>query len=262
MNSLLLEQYENLINYRPLEELKITQDVSVSIQEKITSIPKAHILGTHPNALPLIVSVSSKIYEINPDVVIDIGSGKGYISRLLANYYNMKVICVDSNNERLKSTIRWDRLINDANIKLTATSMKDQSTVSNNIKALNISLTTIEDFKLILIEAIKWSNNPSQNQRMVLLALKNCGDMIYHLIDLYHEIGNNQLSMLVIPCCYHKISQFPYSDQLKLREIDTEKKIPHTLYLMDMMFYATNKGLVANLNYEFGDYFSFLIKMK
>lgn len=262
MISFLNDQYDNLINFAPFDPLPDPKELSQQVISKIESIPKGYLIGTPPNAIPLIVSTAKRLQDFNPDVIIDIGSGKGYLARLLANYLNKRVLCIDSNPERLSSTVRWDRLINDSNFSQTKTTIVNQKGISNNIKVCNMSLDTIEDFKSILSESRKWLNNQSPNQQLALVALKNCGDMVYRLIDFYHEVGDSQLILVIVPCCYNKITQFPYSDQLKSREFDLEvtEGVSDILYLLDMMFYSQNKGFSVDINYEFDNYVSFTIK--
>lgn len=263
MNSFLVCQYTNLVQGRPLESFQCPHHETAALERQLAFIPKAHLLGTPPNAIPLVVSMADRIAALDPDVVVDIGSGKGYLSRLLANFQGLRVLCVDAINERLKSTIRWDRLINDGRLAQTHAVIGNRACISSNIKTLNLKLDSVDDLRGILKEAHLWSTSISKPPKMVISALKNCGNMIYDLVHYYSTLSSSQLGLIVMPCCYHKITDFPRSKQLQTLPIglDVYESIPDTIYILDMMLYTLNLGLSVAVNYEFDGYYSFTIEI-
>lgn len=262
MNSFLCSQYENLLCARSVECYQKLDTVSYELTKQIEAVPPGYKIGIQPASILLMILIANKITQTNPDVVVDIGSGKGHLARFLANYFHYRVLCVDSINDRLKSTIKWDRLINDSNIQQNLTVLQNNNVVSNNVKILNVQLESLSDFKVILSEAKNWSQNITKDGQLTIVAVKNCGDMIYNLLDMIPNFNSIKMQLLIVPCCFEKISQFPKSQKLKINSMAVEicGIESETVYLMDMMFYAEEKGLIVDVQYEFDGYFSFFIK--
>lgn len=183
-------------------------------------IPKGYFLGLNYENIQLIKEILEWI-DIDNDnnngniQVIDIGSGKGFIDRILTGYYNIPVYCIESNKDRNYQSIKLQRLINDDKINRID---PDNNNNINAIKLLgscNCKISSYESYCKVVRDALQFFNKVSisrTNSKIVIIGIKLCGDMIYELIDYqirYREEYKDEdedkyeyeFEMFIIPCC-------------------------------------------------------------
>lgn len=200
------EPYDETVDYLDMitHEALLPKMTPVKIQPEVKGIPGLSKRKTHElsQLLPRILKL---VDDVDVEFVIDVGSGKSYLSRLLSSYCN--VIAIERNQMRRKASTRLDQLT-DAKVFYI-----------NDLAHLD----TTEQFVL------SRKKNNGTIPRALLVGLDVCGDLP---IDLISCVIANDLHFIelvgcfVIPCCMHKIT--------KLRTVDLE--IPSWLGSQDLRY--------------------------
>lgn len=230
-------------------------------------IPPAYLLGVPPRAIPLTLTIATLIAESGGEYVIDIGSGKGYLSRLLSNHYQCKVFCVDEIGDRLKSSLKLDRLINshnnieDAYPHLNANIGSNNMTFQThgNLAIMARRLESMADFNDIMANSISWFERFSKLHKITILGIKVCGDIFYQMAKfLANWIRANsfvsiEINMVVVPCCVEKSILYPHSKRCQMcmnkdGSSASEMKLHHLNVLTDMLFYAEEMGFKTDIS--------------
>lgn len=179
------------------------------------SIPKGYFLGvSHPHAL-LICQILQWIGVAGPQkddhentLILDIGSGKGYIDRILSGHYGIPVFCVDKAAERLKSSSRLHALLkSDSKLDPELKALSSLSLVRN----YACSITCLEDYNEVCDKAVQFFQtvqNKREVPRIVVIGLKLCGDMFYDLAEWHTRSAlltrYSDVRLHIVPCCPHR----------------------------------------------------------
>eukprot|EP01080_Neovahlkampfia_damariscottae_P000574 gene574-8084_t len=143
--------------------------------------------------------------------IIDIGSGRGYISNLLSTKYGLNVIGIDNQENITESSIKRNK---------------------NEIKNENLNLITshidmnlsVEEFQKLLEPYMK------KDENFMLIGLHTCGDLGSTVLKLYEK--STAKALVNVGCCYHRLTEeenlkkldekfigFPLSEQCKNSKI-------------------------------------------
>ncbi|GMG43546.1 unnamed protein product [Ambrosiozyma monospora] len=231
------------------QEQSLSQTAKNALQLKFLSqkqiIENKDIIDNIPNSLKLGMSLEKQLVTFTfADIVertinrssvdpfiIEIGSGKGYLSRVLSNYYKKKTFCVDLNKERLKSNLRINRLVQEDSNMEVLTRLNKKALISSNMAVFHKSLGTESDFKLILKASrdffkIRECINKTLFQ-VTIVGLHLCGDLPYTVLDQVaknrlesernnvHEESVDVCNVILVPCCPDKITLFPKSAKVR-----------------------------------------------
>ncbi|KAG7881780.1 hypothetical protein KL905_000734 [Ogataea polymorpha] len=160
-------------------------------------------LGMSPAKTAVTVPFAHKTASFRVSNVLDLGSGKGYLARILADGFGLKVCCVDKNKDRLKSSLRIHKLIQQEQVSQTSLGP------SGNFHTVAAPIEEWEDF---MDEATAFFRRNTRLDEKVLdvavVGLQLCGDMVYRVIDLVSGCSREDIRLcafLVVPCCLHKI---------------------------------------------------------
>lgn len=168
--------------------------------------------------------------------VIDIGSGKGHLSFIMAKYLsNQSYVCIDQDEKLQESAKKSFEKVN-----------------PRALKKLQYKALTINE-----------NSNFSVEENDLLLGLHACGDLSVNLLNLYNNQAGNFLNF---PCCYHKCSQLNLSGDMKLElnhyaltlanrsnvplslEVYNERyKIKSFRYTLEMAYYDKHGEHLKNL---------------
>lgn len=247
-----------------IEKQRISNIIDLLKEE----IPKGWFLGLSETHINLLCYVLNKIVVNNNSnhYVLDIGSGKGYIDRILSNHYKIKTFCVDSTIERLISNVRLNRLLKDDDIKNFNSKMinnneksinKRYNNINPNMEIFQCHLQNIHDFEKIWIKSIQFFDNDNKDNNDVstitILGLKVCGDMFYDIVEwvFNYTIMNNKsenIKLLIVPCCLHLCKQFPKSTEISTNYNDSNVEQTDLNVLSDMLLWVSklfdDKGVV------------------
>jgi hypothetical protein len=125
------------------------------------------------------------------NTVLDVGSGKGYLSHVLAFKYGLNVLAVDQNEMVVKkSQIRSNNMEKILHKKLKYTAISSHLT------------TNTVDFEKIL----NCTKYMSDSNSICLIGLHTCGDLSPIMMNLF--LSQKRVKLLInIGCCYHKITE-------------------------------------------------------
>ncbi|KAG7818833.1 hypothetical protein KL928_002701 [Ogataea angusta] len=160
-------------------------------------------LGMPPAKTAVTVPFAHKTASFGVSNVLDLGSGKGYLARILANGFGLKVCCVDHNRDRLKSSLRVHKLIQQEQVSQTSLGP------SGNLHTVAASIEEWEEFMDEAVRFFRLNTRLGEKELDVaVVGLQLCGDMVYRVIDLVSDCnrpGIRLCAFLVAPCCLHKI---------------------------------------------------------
>lgn len=218
-------------------------------------IPSGYFLGIpQQKDIALVCQVLAIVLEqqksAQPDrefYVLDIGSGKGYIDRILSGVYRVPVFCVDAMKERLNSSLRIQRLLNDDNPQTCSSLHPASSFASNHASSspminYHYKIRNTQDFSLVWRRFERFvagfgrgKSIAAKPAQILILGLRLCGDLYYAFVDwLVGSFQDNRsvskISVLIVPCCLKRC--FLWSDP----ETDFTNAI-----INDMLLYAWNK---------------------
>ncbi|KAJ8100597.1 methyltransferase domain-containing protein [Lipomyces tetrasporus] len=190
-------------------------------------VPRLHSsaisVGMSPKKVHECQYLSSTISDVCSKVatphVIDLGSGKGYLSRTLAHEYNCSVIAVETVESRTKGAARLDSLYDRKLGK-----KKDEK--ANTDKGTG-SLIHVEKFVdsgdlTDIVEAADL-----RGHKIVLVGLHTCGNLSHHA--LRSLVDTQEIyAVAVVGCCYNLMTEkdvdkdhigYPISRKLESRSI-------------------------------------------
>ncbi|KAK9447848.1 methyltransferase domain-containing protein [Limtongia smithiae] len=157
-------------------------------------------LGMSPKKLHECQHLSTAVAEVcrraETRYVVDLGSGKGYLSRTLAHEYDCAVIAVDSVGSRTRGAERLDELYGARsggpklqNAKATPGSLIH---LQKNIQSGNLS-EIVEKSQL-------------QGEKIVLVGLHTCGNLSHHALRSFAETKEIH-AVAVVGCCYNLMTE-------------------------------------------------------
>lgn len=130
--------------------------------------------------------------------VIDVGSGAGHLERYLLHSQCIakdQIVCIESNASHVESSNRLAKSMSVSTIEKTL--VKDPKVYQDlNSKIEEMTMKTV------------------MPESSALIGLHACGDLTTSMIDWFSNFSSFGV-LAVVSCCYHKMSQFPSSDQLK-----------------------------------------------
>lgn len=212
MNSLATLSEEKLYQFDCRYPLKELEQTSLNhFVETIKKLTQVKMIETTPDQLEdwALIDVKHKkqheILNLAPylknlkenvpfENIIDIGGGVGHLSRVLALYYQIDTVTIDTNKEFQESGKK--RL------------QKYRHPIgAKNITFLNLTFGDQIDSKIL---------NQYFNHHTLTIGLHTCGPLANHLINTTLKYQN--IGLLNFGCCYHKLkdqNDFPISQYFK-----------------------------------------------
>lgn len=128
--------------------------------------------------------------------VMDLGAGQGYLSRVLAYQYGLRVLAVDGSNVQTCGAKRFDALAVKRGVEQSMLEHVTDHVTQDNVSSL----------------LSRWSRDP--NEPWLVCGLHACGDLSSLMLSLFTE---NLSALINVGCCYHFLSQdgFPMSNFVK-----------------------------------------------
>eukprot|EP01080_Neovahlkampfia_damariscottae_P006096 gene6096-10103_t len=168
----------------PQECLKV-ETIEIGKEKKIKPKKKYEV-----ERMTKIIADTAEKYHCK--TVIDIGSGRGYLTNLLSEKYGLNVIGIDNKENITESSIKRNK--NEKNEKL-------------NLLTFHISLEmSVKDFET-LIEPYM-----DKNDNYLLIGLHTCGDLGASVIQLFKK--SNAKALINVGCCYNKISEKGHGNEI------------------------------------------------
>ncbi|KAH3668100.1 hypothetical protein OGAPHI_001854 [Ogataea philodendri] len=190
-------------------------------------------LGMPPAKAAVAVPFAYKVAGLGVPNVLDLGSGKGYMARILANEFALKVCCVDREPDRLRSSLRVHRLIQ--------TEIVTDTTLVPSGKMVTVA-GDIADDRPIWSRAARFYRLDTpvhqEIQEVVVAGLQLCGELVYHAADLAMNCPKDQVRvsrLVVVPCCLHRI------ERLRCSKVTGPNILADTIFA-DIRQYLLDKG--------------------
>jgi hypothetical protein len=147
--------------------------------------------------------ISDLAKENNCTTIIDIGSGRGYISNLLSSKYSLNVIGIDDKENITESSIKRNKIEKEKKLSLITSH-------------IDMKLSA-EEFQKLLEPYMK------KDENFILIGLHTCGDLAATMIKLFEK--SSAKALVNVGCCYHRLTEmeskennfygFPMSEQCK-----------------------------------------------
>ncbi|KAK4885979.1 hypothetical protein RN001_002250 [Aquatica leii] len=123
-------------------------------------------------------------YDIT--VIIDIGAGLGYLSYLLYEKYDYKILAIEGNKDTYELAIRNQE--------------KYHANTKEDIKFIHHFITNNSESNIrMLLENLNWSLN-----KICVTGLHACADLSITILDVFKKLELAQ-SLAIMPCCYHRL---------------------------------------------------------
>ncbi|KAK9324429.1 methyltransferase domain-containing protein [Lipomyces orientalis] len=143
-------------------------------------------------------AISDVCSKVGTPHVIDLGSGKGYLSRTLAHEYNCSVIAVETVESRSKGAVRLDSLYD-------RKGGKKRVQKANTDKGTG-SLIHIEKFvdSGDLTDIVEQAD--LRGHKLVLAGLHTCGNLSHHALKSLVDT-QEIYAVAVVGCCYNLMTE-------------------------------------------------------
>ncbi|KAJ1521657.1 hypothetical protein ONE63_003303 [Megalurothrips usitatus] len=165
--------------------------------------------------------------------VVDVGGGKGHLSRLLAYGYGLRVCCVEAQGDLVSSAKEIDK-----QIEYSALKYLDDSYVQNLPRPEYVVMTVantgdaLDQFRKEVFDKIR--NSPEENVSFGIVGLHPCGDLAATMLHLFSNL-NEAKFICIASCCYMKLT---------INKCDKVKGYPLS------QFYQSLPKSLTNLSYE------------
>ncbi|XP_039436868.1 methyltransferase-like protein 25B [Culex pipiens pallens] len=171
---------------------------------------RATLKGVGPKKMHEISNLTALIKDVcsQDEILLDFGSGLGYLSQNLNQKHDFKVLGIEGDEYRVQTSIQ-----------------RQQQLFPNSTSKVKFVQHFIEtdSFELIQQTAVAKLGN-SIDQNYTIIGLHSCADLSITAIKMF--LTHKPVTKLVImPCCYHKLkpeneectsfSNIPLSDQLR-----------------------------------------------
>ncbi|KAL9647429.1 hypothetical protein ABK040_006791 [Willaertia magna] len=183
----------------------------------------------------------TKEKELNLQNILDIGTGKGYLSDVLFSKFNLNIIAVDHNEnliEKLQNKMDKKRKQKNNTFKAIASHLDcNRDVLSKNVKKMIKSVSSLQEDKIM----------------NCIVGLHTCGDLSAILMDIfinqsiYYNENNIVIdSMVNIGCCYQKLNEKYQDNNL----VNNFNGFPQSNFVKDFIinkipnFQLTKSGLI------------------
>ncbi|GFT76364.1 protein RRNAD1 [Nephila pilipes] len=199
-----VNQCHRLANFR--FPSKTVQDININLRK--SNYMPLKVASKKQFEIEIMADLIGKIcQDHNCHLVLDIGSGLGYLDQLLHHRFNLRCIGIDS-------SLKYTNAANDR--------IKDDSCI-NSMYHTTFEVThsekCIEELKSILNKKTNWKCNCDcdsadklSSDSLVMVGLHSCGNLTQVMMKLFCEMDEVE-AFVCVGCCYNKIKldDFPMS---------------------------------------------------
>ncbi|XP_014667519.1 PREDICTED: uncharacterized protein LOC106809081 isoform X2 [Priapulus caudatus] len=205
-----------LTTYKWICDFQLTKFFTEQVWERIptevdwlqkTDLGTEEKRGMTPKKVHEVEWMSSLVADVclktQCDVVVDIGAGLGYLSRVLSSIHGLRVICIESDGSR---TLGAERRANRHSPTSKPQCITQQLT-SDDIGG------TVKRLRTVLQGALgcdRYSRNDARpsgdghSGAVCMIGLHCCGDLTPTMLKVYAEMPEIR-ALVCVSCCYHKM---------------------------------------------------------
>ncbi|XP_065221546.1 probable methyltransferase-like protein 25 [Planococcus citri] len=245
--------------FKPIDELNFPKNGSKS-SVKITEFMSAKKLHEVESMSQFVADVASLS---NTSLIVDIGSGKGYLTSVLALQHRFKILGIDCSQTNItgatKTTMKLEkkwkvyqrRSQNLTKEKPPPTNQVAKEPCSSNEEYHNKykwKSAIVGDLYKQRVQSISKTTNMDDilseeypredHQNVLLVGLHTCGNLAPACLELLVENRNRIKSIVNIGCCYHLLEEKFVSnpDWLKRNSVCGNPTFPMSEYLTERRF--------------------------
>jgi len=194
------------------------------------------------SAMASFVNSLTNTFGVNS--LLDIGSGKGYLSQVLAAYYDIPVLAVDSQainrvgaeKREMNLSKRWNGLQRRAGDRAAGHAPSTNKQIKKQLKSTEAAgldtsnnekeeeserqlrrqvvhltkfVTEDSDLATILCENLQLSDEVSKQQTHGIIGLHTCGNLAAASIKIFESCDSSRF-ICNVPCCYHHLDEHFY----------------------------------------------------
>ncbi|ODN03754.1 Methyltransferase-like protein 25 [Orchesella cincta] len=219
-------EFDNFMASKKMHEvMKFSEFIACSCEG--VNLSKDKVIGAEENARRI-------------ENIVDVGSGKGYLSSFLAMYYNIKVLAIDASasntdgceKRTAKLDKRWPQLVRRAKERrdhgtcanlgrhwkktlakqgisveeYVAEMAKDIQSGENNLKSVTEMITTKTDLQNLVSTNLGGGSDGAANMKYGIVGLHTCGNLGANILKLFLH-NENANFICVVPCCYNLVRE-------------------------------------------------------
>ncbi|XP_017789596.1 PREDICTED: protein RRNAD1-like [Habropoda laboriosa] len=160
----------------------------------------------------------------NIKIIVDLGTGLGYICQLLFHLYGYQVLGLEKNQA----------IVNNARNRQLK--MYPDSLAYVKYNCCDLTHNSVETIETILYNEFR------EKSDVCLIGLHACGDLSIHASKIFRDMKAARV-FIMVPCCYHKLS---ISKNIKINT-SNEKQYFHNFPLSSCL-----KSAINNNNFDIG----------
>lgn len=225
LKNLPLNQLEQLLNYHqpytqvplaPLSLLCVLQILQTYSMSRHTTVPNTAIPGNLTSKYLWKNVKLKKRHEIEVMAkmcyktalesgcfnIVDVGSGLGHLSRILAYQYGFRICTFEANDILSKTATELDRKFEEILLKKNLSHSNTHPPIHINMRIENTLQS--EEFGLRVQQAF----NETDNFKFGIVGLHPCGDLGATLLRLFNQ-SPAALFINMVSCCYMKLTLKP-----------------------------------------------------
>ncbi|KAG7156602.1 RRNAD1-like 1 [Homarus americanus] len=168
-------------------------------------------------------------------VMIDVGSGQGHLSRLLAYGHDVRVVCLEAQDEFVNGAKKFDNQLEMAveKMKRRETSLPPLPPAPRHTACLLHPHINPHTFKQVVTGA--WPELESRGAVCGLLGLHTCGNLAPTLLRIFTNMSTCQ-AVVSVACCYMKLNtarHWPSHHHAGLRSVNHAHKMEFSQYAVE-----------------------------
>nr|CAB3265792.1 protein RRNAD1-like [Phallusia mammillata] len=209
----------------PIKDILATLNKKQEATQTVQINSKEYMSGKKSHEVEKMSSVVDILAQhCNTHQVLDIGSGKGYLSTHLSLKYGMKVTAIDCNDDNTTgASQRAEKFLSYWRKHLNGRHTKESGAAAAVINNDSLKLESVTAYVAASTDPSKFLPQSCEHNiedACIVTGLHTCGDLCSTVISMF--VTNKLIKGLcVVGCCYHLISEsnnetgtFPMSDFL------------------------------------------------
>ena len=182
--------------------LNRTQKKSLPTKDEIINQSKIfskHIKPKKRHELSLFPNIIHQVCEkTNSKAVVDVGSGLGHLSRMLAYLYDYSVTAIEMEGQRLPLAGKFDKDLENELKRISRDKEMKFGEVRHIAKLINPNITTAEFLSLL-------KDKPKEKLNCVLVGLHTCGDLASTMLKVFNNTSIIK-GIVSASCCYFRMT--------------------------------------------------------
>ncbi|KAK7066453.1 Ribosomal RNA adenine dimethylase domain-containing protein 1 [Halocaridina rubra] len=207
---------KNLHDMHPLHKVEVSWGDAVSElspeggQHKLLQhVFRRHLKPKKQHEIARLAYIAAKVAHIAcNDILVDVGSGQGHLSRFLAYGHSVRIVCLEAQDEFIKGAKKFDHQLETAIEKMKRSAKYGVTFHLPLAPRHAVCHLDVDMDPLIFEEVVKntWPELDSRVETCGLLGLHTCGNLAATLLRLFTHLPTCQ-AVISVGCCYMKLNE-------------------------------------------------------